>query len=278
MNVLASYLPNLFSFAQGAQPSLTQTLYGQGGQKSSQSVSQALRSAELNKTRDVKVTAAQPEIKRALDRFAAAVNGATSVTALLKNPAVMEVLLTANGLGDRISATALARKALTSDLTDPKSLANTLTDTRWKNVAKTFDFAAQGLTVVQKSEVITKLQDAYAEVKWRQDLNKKTPGLSNALTFRAEASKITSIYQILGDPVLRDVVTTALSIPKQFAFQTLNAQEKAISTRLDIAKLTDPKFVEKFVQRYLLNTASTATTSRPDDLTTLANKASGLVI
>jgi hypothetical protein len=278
VNILASYLPNLFSFAQGTEPSLTQTLYGQGGPKSSLSVSQALRSAELNQTRDVKVTAAQPEIKRATERFAAAVKSATSVTALLKSPAVMEVLLTANGLGDRISATALARKALTSDLTDPKSLANTLTDTRWKSVAKTFDFAAKGLAVIQKSEVIAKLQDAYAEVKWRQDLNKKTPGLSNALTFRAEASKITSVYQILGDPVLRDVVTTALSIPKQIAFQTLNAQEKAITTRLDITKLQDPKFVEKFVQRYLLNNASTAKPNTTDDLTTLANKASGLVI
>lgn len=278
MSILASYLPDLFSFVSGTGQTLTQTLYGQGSTKSSLSVSQALRSAELNQTRDVKVTAAQPDIKRAIDRFSAAVSSATSVTQLLKSPAVMEVLLTANGLGDRISATALARKALTSDLSDPKSLANTLTDTRWKNVAKTYDFSQQGLAVIQKSDVIAKLADAYAEVKWRQDLNKKTPGLSNALTFRAEASKVTSVYQILGDPVLRDVVTTALSIPKQIAFQNLNAQEKAISSRLDLTKLQDPKFVETFIQRYLLNTSNAPTTTKPDDLTTLANKARGLVI
>lgn len=278
VSMLPSYLPTLFSSMAGTGSSLTQSLFGQGSKRSSLSVSQAFRSAELNQTRDVKLTGAQPEIKRATDRFAAAVQGATSVTKLLKNPAVLEVLLTANGLGDRIGALALAAKALTSNLADPKSLANNLTDGRWKSAAKTYDFARQGLAIIQQPEVIAKLRDAYAEVKWRQSLNERTPGLSNALTFRAEASKATSVLQILGDPVLREVVTTALSIPKQIAFQNLNAQEKAISTRLDVTKLQDPKFVEKFVQRYLLAAGNAASTTQPDDLTTLANKARALVI
>ncbi len=51
---------------------------------------------------------------------------------------------------------------------------------------------------------------------------------------------------------MRKVVTTALGIPLQIAFQPLQAQEKAISAQLDITKFKDPKFVESFVQRYLL--------------------------
>jgi hypothetical protein len=273
-------LTTLYSGLQSQGSSLIQTLYGYGGsvKGSSTSTAEALRSAVTNQTRDVKLTAAQPEVKRATDRFIKGVQDATSVTQLLKNPAVMEVLLTANGLGDRISAAALARKALTSDLADPRSLANVLTDTRWKSVAKTYDFAGRGLAVIKQSGVISKLADAYAEVKWRQSLNAKTPGLSNALTFRAEASKVTSAYQILGDPVLRDVVTTALNIPKQIAFQPVDTQARAITTRLDLTDLHNAKFVEKFVQRYLLAAANNASTKQQDDLTTLATKASGLVI
>ncbi len=65
---------------------------------------------------------------------------------------------------------------------------------------------------------------------------------------------------------MRTVVTTALGIPLQIAFQPLEAQEKAISTRLDITKFKDPKFVESFVQRYLLaaNTSATNTDPTPD--------------
>jgi len=66
--------------------------------------------------------------------------------------------------------------------------------------------------------------NAYAEVTWRNSLDAATPGLSNALTFRSEASTITSVDQILGDPVMRTVVTTALGVPEEIAFQDLTAQ------------------------------------------------------
>ena len=53
--------------------------------------------------------------------------------------------MTANGLADQIPYTALAQKTLQSNVNDPKSLANTLTDTRWKSVVQTYDFANKGL-------------------------------------------------------------------------------------------------------------------------------------
>ena len=79
--------------------------------------------------------------------------------------------------------------------------------------------------------------------------------------------------QILGDPVMRDVVTTALGIPLEIAFQPLEAQEKAVTAQLDITKFKDPKFVESFIDRYLIaNSASASATSAPD-LTTLSVEA-----
>ncbi|MGE0419863.1 MAG: DUF1217 domain-containing protein, partial [Acetobacteraceae bacterium] len=170
------------------------------------------------------------------------------------------------------------RKALSSDLSDPTSLANTLTDTRWKQTAATFDFVGKGLSVIQDPAVISKLADGYAEVKWRQSLDAGTPGLSNALTFRANAASVGSVDEILADPVLREVVTVALKIPKEIAFQTLTAQENAVTTRLDLSKLKDPKFVESFAQRYLYEASQAVSANSSADLMTLAIKASGLVI
>jgi len=158
-------------------------------------------------------------------------------------------------------------------------LANTLTDTRWKHVAATYDFANKGLSLIQKPGEVSTLANAFAEITWRKSLDAATPGLSKALTFRAEAASITSVDQILGDPVMRSVVTTALDIPLQIAFQPIEAQEKAITSRLDITKFKDPKFVESFTQRYLL-AASTkaATTDQSQDLTALAVQARGLFV
>ncbi len=265
--------------ADSASSSLLATLYGQGAKRAA-SVSPfvAMRSAEQNKTREVGLTADKPEIKRAIDGFRAGVAKATSVDALLRDPKVMEVLLTANGLGDQTSRAALARKTMQSDLSDPNALVFKLSDSRWKPAVETYDFAKKGLAIIQDPAVINKLADAYAEVKWRNGLDEQTPGLSNALTFRAQAGSVTSALQILGDPVLRNVVTVALGIPKQIAFQPLTAQENAITTRLDVAKLKDPKFVEAFAQRYLLAAAEAAQTDTSSDLTALSVRSRGLVI
>jgi hypothetical protein len=274
------YLTSLFGSTFGAGDSLLNTLYGIGSQStgsSGQTPVQALQSAEQNQTREVKLTAAQPTVQHAVTAFTQAVKGAKSVAQLLANPAVMKILLTANGMSDQVGYTALATKVLTSNLKDPKSLANSLTDTRWKTLAQTYDFAANGLKAIQDPKTLAAIANGYAQVTWQATQDSVTPGLSNALAFKAKASTIASVDQILGDPIMREVVTTALGVPKQIAFQTLNAQEQAISTRIDIKKFQDPKFVESFVQRYLIENAnnnSGASTSTPD-LSTLAVQAGG---
>lgn len=276
-----SYLPLLFgaSSTGSSASSLLGTLYGYSGTTAStgQNPVTALQSAETNETTGIAETAKQPAVARDLQSFRAAVSGAKDVQSLLANPTVMKVLLTANGLSDQIAYTALAQKALTSDTSDSSSLANKLSDTRWKSVAQTYDFAGKGLAVIQQPKVLDTIANAYAEVTWRQSLDAATPGLSNALTFREQASGITSVDQILGDPVMRAVVTTALGIPQQIAFQDLSAQEQAISSRLDITKFQDPKFVESFVQRYLIANSS-STQSTTTDLASLAVKAQGLIV
>lgn len=263
--------------ADAGTSSLIATLYGRGPRSSSISPFVAMRSAEANRDRDIARTANQPEVRRAIEGFRAGLAKATTADGLLRDPRVLEVLLTANGLGDQITRPALARRALMSDLGDAASVANTLTDTRWKTVAATYDFAGKGLAVIKDPAVVDKLADAYAEVKWRRSLDQATPGLSNALTFRAQAGKVTSALQILGDPVLREVVTTALEIPRQIAFQPLTAQETAITSRLRIEKLADPKFVEAFAQRYLMAAARNAQTATEPDLVTLAVRSRGLI-
>jgi hypothetical protein len=273
-----SYLTTLFSSSFGAGDSLLDAIYGIGGTGSTQDPVQALQSAETNETQDLKVTGAQPAVQQAIKQFTQAVNSATTVTQLLSNPSVMNVLLTANGMSDQIGYTALATKALTSNLSDPNSLANQLTDTRWKTLAQSYNLAADGLKAIQNPTAIASIAAAYTKATWETSEDSVTPGLSNALAFKAEASTITSVDQILGDPTLRTVVTTALGIPEQIAFQDLGAQENAITSQLNISQFQDPKFVESFVQRYLIANAGSSAASSTPDLTTLAVQGQGIVV
>jgi hypothetical protein len=260
--------------------SLFSALYASSGSAVSSPASalQALAQAENSQLSDIASTAAQPQTARDIAAFIAGVNSAKSVSAALSNPAVLKVLLTANGLGDQIGYTALAQQALTSNLADSSSLANSLPDTSWKSAAQTYQFATAGLSVLKQPSVLQTVAIVYAEVQWRDSLDAANPGLSNALTFRSQAASITSVDQILGDPVMRDVVTTALGLPLEIAVQPLEAQEKAITSQLDISQFKSPKFVEQFIQRYLVAEAANATSSAPASLDSLATAASGLVV
>ncbi len=239
----------------------------------------ALQTAEANSTKDIALTAAQPAVARDIAAFKAAVASAKTPQQLLQNPTALKVLLTANGLADQVQYPALAQKALLSNTTQSSALANTLTDTAWKSAASLYDFANQGLAVLDKAGVVDTIANGYAEVSWRQSLDATTPGLSNALTFRASASTFTTADQILGDSTARTVITTALGIPEQIAFQDIGAQEKAITNGLDISKLQDPKFVETLTTQYLLAAqANASSSSSGQSLDQLAAAAGGLVV
>jgi len=133
-SITASELSVLYapSTSSSADANMLDALYGIGGSAgaSSQNPVTALQTAEANQTADIAATAAQPQVQRDVAAFTAAVNSATSVQQLLANPTVMQVLLTANGLGDQIPYPALAQQALLSDPSDSNALVNQLSDTR----------------------------------------------------------------------------------------------------------------------------------------------------
>jgi hypothetical protein len=238
-----------------------------------------LRLAQANEAADVAQEAKSPQVQRDIAAFKAGIAGAKDINAALANPNVMKVLLTANNLASYIQYPALAQKALLSDPTDSKSLVNRLNDTNLLNAAKSFNFAKNGLAALQQPQVIDALANGYAEVLWRQSLEKATPGLSNALAFLKQAGTITSVDQVLGDPVNRSVVLTALGIPQQVAFQELRAQEQAVTSRVDIKKFQDPTFVTRLTDQYLLTMQQNAkSSSGGTDLTALAIQARGLLV
>lgn len=277
------YLTTLFSSASyGYSDSILNAAFGgtSGTNISGQSPVSALLSAQQNETQDVSTTASEPSVKLAIANFTSAVNSATSVTQLLSNPDVMNVLLTANGMSDQIGYTALATQALTSNLSDPNSLVNQLSNTQWLTLAQTYNFAANGLSAIQNPTAIANVAKQYAQATWETNENTSTPGLSTALAFMSQASSVTSVDGVLGNSTILAVVEGALSIPETIAYQPLEAQQRAISNALDISQLQDPKFVQNLAEQYLVNNAqnSSSSSGSSTDLTTLAIQAQGLMV
>ena len=240
-----------------------------------------LKLAQAGQTRDVAQEALQPQVSQAITAFKTAVASSTSIQNALLNLNIQQVLLTANGLSKFIGQTALVQKVLLSDPTDHKSLVNQMGNDSLLSTVQTYNFAKNGLAELKNPTVIATLTNAYAEVQWRQSLDKATPGLANALSFLSQASSIKSFNDIIGNETNFLVITTALGIPENILNQDSTAQQTAVSSRLDYTKLQDPNYVTSLTDQYLLTmqeSNKSGSSSSGASLSSLAVQAGGLMV
>jgi hypothetical protein len=230
---------------------------GAGGATSaftSASAHVALQQANKNEAKQLEQAAKDPVTKRELERYKKVVKEAKTVEEVLEDPVARKVFLTANGLRDQVDYVGLVKKGVLSDPNDPNSLANRMADVNpaWRNVAVKYNLQLVGVGRLQVSDTIKAVSDSYIAEKRLDILDQQLPGLGTAILFKKIAPTLDKPIKVLGVGVAREVVTTALGIPKQIAFQSLEAQERAIAKRLDVNDLKDPKYLDRLLLRYLI--------------------------
>ena len=84
-----------------------------------------------------------------------------------------------------------------------------------------------------------------------QEAGNDNVGARLAIYFERKAEGITSELEILGDRAILQVVQTALGLPQQMSFSSLDRQQEMIKDRLDVEDLSDPEFVKDLTKRFL---------------------------
>jgi hypothetical protein len=196
------------------------------------------------------------EIGRAMQAFRVVVAKTNDLAKALRDPRVLGVLLPAMGMADAVGQPGLAARALTADPNDAKGLLARLSDGRWKETAVALDLHRRGIAGLRDPQVQAKLEQGLKTVRWHAELDGANPGVSDALYFRRQAASADGVYAILGNPVLRRVVTGALGLPAAIAVQPIETQARAVTTRLDLADLKDAAKVARLAERYVLNRAT----------------------
>lgn len=214
----------------------------------------AISQAEKNEAKQLAQVAKDPIVQRDLARYKKVVASAKSMEDVLDDPVARQVFMKANGLGADVNNVGLAKKALMSDPYASDGLAFKLASVNgtWLSTVRAYNTNLLGVGVLQTSDAIKEVSDNYVAEKRLDMLDQQLPGLGTALLFKKQASTFDETIKILGSKLGREVVTTALGIPREIAIQSLNAQEKAINSRLKIENLQKPDFVDKLAQRYLL--------------------------
>src|SRR5271166_6291584 len=162
-----------------------------------------------NLTRYQAMTAAEPGVKSASAYYQANIGKVTSIQDFVGNYRLLSYALDAYGLGDQINAKALIAKVLEGGVTNPKSLANTLSDSRWKAFAAAFDFVGQGASFISSTSAVKTTTADYVEQQLESDQGAQDVGVQLALYFQRVAPTISSERLIPQGPGLRWVVTRA---------------------------------------------------------------------
>ncbi len=193
---------------------------------------------QLEKNRDLYVDRFKNSatIKKDVEYFQKKAGQIKTVDEFVNDPKLLAFAATAFGLEADIKYPARLKKVLKESLDDRNALANKLIDPRYKEMAKFFSFGDTQLTKVQLSFTQKELIDKYTTAAFEKAQGQTNPALRDALYFERNAGKIKNAYDILGDNVLRSVVTYTLGLPPEIARQSVEKQKSLIEQKLDLKK------------------------------------------
>lgn len=192
----------------------------------------------------------QPDVRRDTAYYLANIGKVKSIDDFLKNYKLYSYAMKAFGLEDMTYAKAFMRKVLTEGVTDKNAFANKLSDSRYRDFAAAFNFAALGANATQSTAATTGTTGQYATQTLEQDAGAQNEGLRLALYFTRKASSIKSPYQILADKALTQVVQTAMGWSPTISSSNIDMQAKMITDKIKLTDFQDPSKVTKFVQRF----------------------------
>lgn len=203
-----------------------------------------------NIDRTVDSTAKQPQVARETEYYLANIENVKSIDDFLADDKLYRYAMKAWGLEDMSYAKAFMRKVLTEGVDSDDAFANTLSDSRYKDFAKAFNFKLYGETTTQWTSAKQDTVDGYMRQQVEQDAGSQNEGVRLALYFERKASSITSAFSILGDKALLKTVQTALGLPATMSLLDIDRQAEMISDRIDIEDFQDPTKVQAFLTRF----------------------------
>ena len=193
-----------------------------------------------------------PTVKREVDYFKANIKNVTTSKQFVNDNRLFTFAMTAFGLKDMAYAKSFMQKIIDGGVSDARSLANSLTDSRFKAFVKSFDFGDLGVIATSFDANNNAVVTNYIAQTMEDKVGQSNSATQLALYFQRQAPNITNAYQILGDKALFQFVQTAYNIPT-FSGQTsaaVAAEAALVGRKINIADLRDPVKVQQIMTRF----------------------------
>ncbi|MBB3392405.1 hypothetical protein FHT82_005192 [Rhizobium sp. BK275] len=199
---------------------------------------------------------ASKDATKEVDYFGKTIPTVTSLDNFLADKRLTDLVLKANGLDPKKYDKDTLKKIFTSDPDDKKSYLNTTADARFKEIVASFNFDKDGnltrakMGTIQDKQAEASTQQQYVQMTLETQEGEKNDGVRLALYFKRKAGDVTSLYQILGDKALYQVVQTTYSLPAQISSMDVAKQVDLLGRFVKLEDLQDPKKIDKLVKRF----------------------------
>jgi len=211
------------------------------------STTTAFLAVSQNLNRYQAMTAAEPAVKTATAYYEAHIGSVKSIGDLVGNYRLLSYALNAYGLGHQINAKGLITKVLEGGVSNAKSLANTLPDSRWKAFAAAFNFVDSGAASPSSSSAVATTTGDYVEQQLESDQGDQDVGVQLALYFERVAPTVASEEGILADQNLLEVAGTIMGLPPAAA---ADLQPKTLSELMPLSEPKNPAKLNQLTERF----------------------------
>lgn len=236
----------------------------------------------LNRTLEMQQTAfsRSPALQRDIDHFRTHIGKVETAGDLVADRRLLRVALGAFGLDDDINNRFFIRKVLEEGTTDPKAMANRLSDKRYHAMASAFGFDNPEPVFRQDQGFTDRISATFMSRQFEQAVGAQDDSMRHALALQRELPALADrkmteqarLYTVLGTPALRKVFETALGLPDSFAAIDLDRQVEVLRDRVlrrfgpgGVAQFAQPDRLEALTRQFMIQTelASPGMTNSP---------------
>jgi hypothetical protein len=205
-------------------------------------------------TRDIeaatKRVASEAVNQRATETYRERISSIKTIDDFLKDERVYQYALKAHGLEDMAYAKAFIRKVLEEGVDAKDAFANKLSDSRYRELAETFNFKRYGETATVFSRAQEGTVAKYNRAALEVSAGEENEGVRLALYFERKAAALDNVYDLIADPALARVVQVATALPQSIGALDVDKQAAMIEWRVDLASLKEPETLSRFIERF----------------------------
>ena len=209
----------------------------------------------------------QPAHRRDETYFRDRIGKVTTAAELVADKRLLRMALTAFGLEADINNTAFVRKVLEGGTLKEGSLANRLADKQYQRFSSAFGFGDYSVPRTKISTFPDEILSRLRARKFETSVGEQNNTYRLALNAERElpqiasgtASEATKWYTILGNQPLREVIQTALGLPKSFASIDLDQQLSVLKSKTaaafgkdTVSQFAKPDQMDALVRRFIL--------------------------